>query len=205
MSALNNNLAERTRIVDSQDLLTHVCFMSAGLIVSNVWSLCRDLKDMAADDDYLKAKSLIDPAFLFVGISSNAVTRKRGTSAKSAREDSIDATDIRSTCKHISANSSFKSGALMDELSGLELNTADLQLDMARVPLPLLSRGQATPTHEQRYMCGECGKGYKWMDNLRRHQRLECGKQPKYNCKFCMKNFYRRYELTNHMNMKHNL
>ncbi|XP_031367334.1 zinc finger protein 135-like [Apis dorsata] len=29
-------------------------------------------------------------------------------------------------------------------------------------------------------MCGECGKGYSWMANLRRHQRLECGKLPKH-------------------------
>ncbi|XP_018394562.1 PREDICTED: zinc finger protein 668-like [Cyphomyrmex costatus] len=26
----------------------------------------------------------------------------------------------------------------------------------------------------KQYLCGECGKVYKWMDNLRRHQRLEC-------------------------------
>ncbi|XP_076287971.1 longitudinals lacking protein-like [Lasioglossum baleicum] len=55
----------------------------------------------------------------------------------------------------------------------------------------------------QNYMCGECGKGYKWMANLRRHQRLECGKLPKHRCRICRREFYRRYELTNHYNTKH--
>lgn len=55
----------------------------------------------------------------------------------------------------------------------------------------------------QQYMCGECGKGYSWMANLRRHQRLECGKLPKHRCILCRKEFYRRYELKNHYNTKH--
>ncbi|KAH0952196.1 hypothetical protein HN011_000368 [Eciton burchellii] len=87
----------------------------------------------------------------------------------------------------------------MDDLSGLELN----DLDVSNIPRCFVSRGQAVAQQEQRFMCGECGKGYKWMDNLRRHQRLECGKLPKWHCKICMKMFYRRYELTNHMNSKH--
>ncbi|XP_018310286.1 zinc finger protein 736 [Mycetomoellerius zeteki] len=33
--------------------------------------------------------------------------------------------------------------------------------------------GQMEPLPKQ-YLYGECGKMYKWMDNLRRHQRLEC-------------------------------
>ncbi|KAG6801186.1 zinc finger protein 2 [Apis mellifera caucasica] len=39
------------------------------------------------------------------------------------------------------------------------------------------------PRERQQYMCGECGKGYSWMANLRRHQRLECGKLPKHRWK----------------------
>ncbi|XP_019697142.1 zinc finger protein 202 [Harpegnathos saltator] len=91
----------------------------------------------------------------------------------------------------------------MDELSGLDLKLDTADLDKTNILKHSLNRGHTAPTHEQRYMCGECGKGYKWMDNLRRHQRLECGKLPKFHCKICMKMFYRRYELTNHMNIKH--
>ena len=56
---------------------------------------------------------------------------------------------------------------------------------------------------EQSFVCGECGKGYKWMHNLSRHQRLECGKPPCFNCGFCDKRFYRLYRLTQHMSQKH--
>ncbi|KAG7205765.1 hypothetical protein KM043_007714 [Ampulex compressa] len=90
----------------------------------------------------------------------------------------------------------------MDDLAGLEITAADLEL-VYSIPRHSSHRGQLTLPQDQRYMCGECGKGYKWMDNLRRHQRLECGKPPKYSCKTCKKMFYRRYELTNHMNTKH--
>ena len=63
-------------------------------------------------------------------------------------------------------------------------------------------RSQVT-AFDQQYVCAECGKGYKWMDNLRRHQRLECGKKPSYNCSVCPKAFYRHYEWKNHIILKH--
>ncbi|XP_033231748.1 zinc finger E-box-binding homeobox 2-like [Belonocnema kinseyi] len=56
-------------------------------------------------------------------------------------------------------------------------------------------RGQITPKEDQHFMCGECGKGYKWMHNLRRHQRLECGQAPTYFCNMCEKTFYRQYDM----------
>ncbi|XP_035728122.1 zinc finger protein 676-like isoform X2 [Vespa mandarinia] len=68
---------------------------------------------------------------------------------------------------------------------------------------PKLHRGHTTLPEDQHYMCGECGKGYKWMANLMRHQRYECGKAPKYHCQICMKDFYRRYVLKNHIKTKH--
>ncbi|XP_058796138.1 zinc finger protein 567-like [Phymastichus coffea] len=49
------------------------------------------------------------------------------------------------------------------------------------VPTPVQNRrGKITPLEYQNFMCGQCGKGYKWMENLQRHQRLECGKSPKF-------------------------
>ncbi|XP_076172863.1 uncharacterized protein LOC143149411 [Ptiloglossa arizonensis] len=93
---------------------------------------------------------------------------------------------------------------LMDELAALEFadtKSYEPAPIAIRPHIPRASRGQ----HIQNYMCGECGKGYKWMANLRRHQRLECGKLPKYHCRMCRKEFYRRYELTNHFNTKHSV
>nr|XP_012225946.1 PREDICTED: zinc finger protein 761-like [Linepithema humile] len=70
--------------------------------------------------------------------------------------------------------------AFMNELGGLEFKVNDMNVVNSSRRFP--SRSQV-PQELQRYMCGECGKAYKWMDNLRRHQRLECGKLPKWHCK----------------------
>lgn len=55
----------------------------------------------------------------------------------------------------------------------------------------------------QNFLCGQCDRAYTRMENLMRHQRLQCGKQPKYRCLICQRSFYRRYQLTNHNNVKH--
>lgn len=85
----------------------------------------------------------------------------------------------------------------MNEFAAFESKDIKLIPEMIK---PRLIRGL---TSLQRYMCGECGKGYSWMANLRRHQRLECGKLPEHHCRICPREFYRRYELTNHYNTKH--
>ncbi|XP_024868589.1 zinc finger protein 350-like [Temnothorax curvispinosus] len=87
-------------------------------------------------------------------------------------------------------------GDLMNEdnkfkLEAIYPNTSSQFVNCGQLTLP------------QEHICGECGKGYKWRENLYRHQRLECGKLPTLRCKICMKMFYRRYELTNHLKMKH--
>lgn len=66
-------------------------------------------------------------------------------------------------------------------------------------------RGRVTALEDQNFLCGQCGKGYKYSENLNRHQRLECGKAPKYTCYLCSKSFYRRYEFKNHNALKHNI
>lgn len=78
--------------------------------------------------------------------------------------------------------------------------TKDIKVETIHHSPRLIAFG---PRERQQYMCGECGKGYSWMANLRRHQRLECGKLPKHRCRLCRKEFYRRYELKNHYNTKH--
>ncbi|XP_050455403.1 zinc finger protein 728-like [Cataglyphis hispanica] len=36
-----------------------------------------------------------------------------------------------------------------------------------------------------RHFCSTCGKEYKWMQSLIRHEREECGKDPQYSCPVC--------------------
>ncbi|XP_057329565.1 longitudinals lacking protein-like isoform X11 [Microplitis mediator] len=57
---------------------------------------------------------------------------------------------------------------------------------------------------EHMYICSVCGKGYKWLDSLRRHQRVECGnKEKKFSCNSCSRKFKYRYELRKHITAYH--
>jgi len=56
---------------------------------------------------------------------------------------------------------------------------------------------------QELYMCNLCGKEYTWLYSLRRHQ-LQCGnKETKIKCEFCLKKFYRRDRLKEHLNVHH--
>lgn len=55
------------------------------------------------------------------------------------------------------------------------------------------------------YVCTDCGKKYKWLDSLKRHQRVDCGnKEKKFSCHVCERKFKYRYELRNHISAHHN-
>ncbi|XP_051166547.1 zinc finger protein 772-like [Leptopilina boulardi] len=71
----------------------------------------------------------------------------------------------------------------------------------------ILGKKYYSPTNEdeqnQTFKCGVCGKSYSRLDNLKRHQSLECDKVRKYSCYICHKTYYRRYVLINHISSKH--
>nr|XP_012150789.1 PREDICTED: zinc finger protein 350-like isoform X2 [Megachile rotundata] len=92
---------------------------------------------------------------------------------------------------------------LMNELVAFQFAQDTKDTKMFPDVVTLHSPHAAQTNSMQRYMCGECGKAYTRMANLRRHQRLECGKEPKHHCRICWRKFYRRYELTNHFNTRH--
>jgi hypothetical protein len=53
------------------------------------------------------------------------------------------------------------------------------------------------------FPCTKCGKVYNWRGNLLRHMRLECGKEPQFQCSYCPymtkhKNHLRRHVMTRH-------
>ncbi|XP_031347074.1 probable transcription repressor protein RGM1 [Photinus pyralis] len=52
---------------------------------------------------------------------------------------------------------------------------------------------------EQRiYNCESCNKSYNREGNLRRHIKFECGKEPKFQCSFCLYKFKRKEHLKKH-------
>lgn len=114
------------------------------------------------------------------------------------RPEIIEISHVRPVFR-INRSLSIPDGSIpMNEFECFE--TKDIKVIPEMINPRLITLG---PRERQQYMCGECGKGYSWMANLRRHQRLECGKLPKHRCRLCRKEFYRRYELKNHYNTKH--
>ncbi|KAJ1529458.1 hypothetical protein ONE63_006235 [Megalurothrips usitatus] len=51
--------------------------------------------------------------------------------------------------------------------------------------------------------CSNCGRSYRWRDNLRRHQRMECGKEASFWCSFCPFRSKHKHSLLRHLHNRH--
>ena len=76
--------------------------------------------------------------------------------------------------------------------------------DAGSLPADLMSEwlpgaGAAVGGGGRRLACPDCGKTYRWRDSLRRHQRVECGKEPTHCCPFCLYRFKHRFHLNAHI------
>ncbi|XP_014207191.1 ikaros family zinc finger protein-like [Copidosoma floridanum] len=60
-------------------------------------------------------------------------------------------------------------------------------------------------SHEQqrKFRCRFCGKGYRWKSTMRRHEKVECGKQPSFQCPQCPYKARQRGNLTVHFKRHH--
>lgn len=56
-----------------------------------------------------------------------------------------------------------------------------------------------------RIFCGNCNKSYKTKIQLGRHVKYECGKEPTLVCFICLRKFYQKYRLNDHLRTKHRL
>ncbi|KAL1129432.1 hypothetical protein AAG570_013958 [Ranatra chinensis] len=48
-----------------------------------------------------------------------------------------------------------------------------------------LAWSSGPPWPEKRFICPQCGRRYRWKQTLSRHLRLECGKEPTFQCPHC--------------------
>lgn len=53
------------------------------------------------------------------------------------------------------------------------------------------------------YPCKICGRAYKWKKTLLRHMRLECGKEPQFQCPYCPQKSKFKFNLQQHVLSKH--
>ena len=53
------------------------------------------------------------------------------------------------------------------------------------------------------FPCVDCGKVFKWKANLYQHRKLECGKEPQFQCPHCHHRSKRRADLVRHISTRH--
>lgn len=57
----------------------------------------------------------------------------------------------------------------------------------------------------ERYYCNNCSRSYKYPQNLKLHQRIECGKSPQNICTVCGRKFHHKGNLFRHMGLVHKM
>lgn len=55
------------------------------------------------------------------------------------------------------------------------------------------------------FKCEKCGRAYRWPENLRRHIRQECGKEPKFVCNQCGYKAKYKSSVIMHLKRKHHI
>ncbi|KAF2901426.1 hypothetical protein ILUMI_04759 [Ignelater luminosus] len=55
----------------------------------------------------------------------------------------------------------------------------------------------------KRFYCPRCGKSYNQLNTLKRHLRLECGKEPQFTCELCLFRCKRKEHLKSHFFHRH--
>lgn len=53
------------------------------------------------------------------------------------------------------------------------------------------------------YQCPNCGRSYKRLQYLRKHQNWDCGKDPQFKCNLCPYKSYQGNNLKRHFSAKH--
>ncbi|XP_014250719.1 longitudinals lacking protein-like isoform X4 [Cimex lectularius] len=54
-----------------------------------------------------------------------------------------------------------------------------------------------------RHYCNGCGRSYRYVHNLERHRRLECGKEAGYSCQSCPYRSKHKHNLLRHIGLRH--
>lgn len=70
-------------------------------------------------------------------------------------------------------------------------------------PTGASSADQSSTLSTDVYTCSQCGKIYQYLHNLRKHQRMECGKEPQFACPHCPHRSYAKWNLNKHIQTRH--
>ncbi|XP_046659244.1 zinc finger protein Xfin-like [Homalodisca vitripennis] len=62
---------------------------------------------------------------------------------------------------------------------------------------------EAVVKEDQRFRCNDCGKSYVHQRTLIRHVRYECGKLPRFSCRYCDYRAHHKNHVRAHIGAKH--
>lgn len=69
----------------------------------------------------------------------------------------------------------------------------------------LVNKGDYKSNYQpgKRFRCEKCGNTYRWKESLRNHEKLECGKEPQFQCLYCPYRSKLNWNLQKHISRKH--
>lgn len=65
------------------------------------------------------------------------------------------------------------------------------------------SSSSSSSLHQKPFVCQKCGKRYQSKTSLSLHTRLECGKEPMFQCHVCLRRFHQGGSLNRHVRSLH--
>jgi len=75
------------------------------------------------------------------------------------------------------------------------------RINIGDVTLGLLQSGRESDGITHR--CEACGRGYRHRENLKRHIRVECGKEAQFYCMYCAYRSKHKHDLLRHLKCRH--
>ncbi|XP_047993701.1 longitudinals lacking protein, isoforms A/B/D/L-like isoform X4 [Leguminivora glycinivorella] len=100
-------------------------------------------------------------------------------------------------------------GAVPEDVSFTRIGGLSWDQWSARLALPLVasmrvSGPQLPPAPgEPSFTCPDCGRVYKLKSSLRNHQKWECGKEPQFQCPYCVYRAKQKMHIARHMERMH--
>ncbi|XP_053606427.1 longitudinals lacking protein, isoforms A/B/D/L-like isoform X4 [Plodia interpunctella] len=73
----------------------------------------------------------------------------------------------------------------------------------ARLALPLVAGLRPPAPGDSSFSCPDCGRVYKLKSSLRNHQKWECGKEPQFQCPYCVYRAKQKMHIARHMERMH--
>ncbi|XP_076272096.1 longitudinals lacking protein-like [Rhynchophorus ferrugineus] len=81
--------------------------------------------------------------------------------------------------------------------------TPSASLDLSLTPKQKIIRQSPSSADSGGFVCGDCGRTYKLKSSLRNHQKWECGKEPQFQCPYCVYKAKQKMHMARHMERMH--